>query len=220
MGQRILAGVTADTFNHLQLGPGAIIKDFDYEGITSPKAFKTAFLQAIEQGQSFGGTQGGINIEIVPTYRKIPIDGATVPFKGDSVIDEWTCQMSCTLKEFTPQVLKAAFPTAQLSTICSIDGGITSMKIQSALDGDSYDKNHTWIASTQYGYLMVAMKNALGGTTGPISAQDKAEGSIPFQSRGTVAHFLDIDFAPCEIWFVDMHGGVIQSAVVSQKAGE
>ena len=39
---RTLAGVTADTFKHLQLGAGVVIRDFDYEGIRTPDEFKRA----------------------------------------------------------------------------------------------------------------------------------------------------------------------------------
>jgi len=214
MAERILAGVTSETFSSLQLGPGAIIRNFEFAEISSPEEFKTAFLEAIENGQSFGGTQGGINIEIVPTYRKIEIDGANVPFKGDSVIDEWLCQMSCTLKEFKPHTLQAAFPTAEFAEVGSEDSGILSMRIKTAISNDDYDENHTWIATTQYGYLMVAMFNAIGGTTGAITAADRAEGNIPFQTRGTIDDFKDIDFAPCEIWLVQtVDGDIIKSKV-------
>jgi hypothetical protein len=207
--ERIIAGVTSDTFKHLQLGVGAIIRDFDYSSIETPAAFKAAFLAAIQNGQSFGGTQGGINVEIVPAYRKIPIDGASVPFKGDSVIDEWTCQMSCTLKEFTPQIMSLAFPTSEFAEVGAADSGIIAQRIKTSISNEDYDKNHTWITTTQYGYLMVSMFNALGGTTGAMTAADRAEGNIPFRTRGTIEDFDDIDYAPCEIWYIDMQGGVI-----------
>jgi len=217
MAERVLAGVTADTFKHMQLGVGAIIRDFEYETIEAPADFKTAFLEAIKNGQSFGGTQGGINVEIVPTLRKRDVDGAAVSFKGDSVIDEWTCQMSATLKEFTPRIMQGAFPTAEFAEIGEADSGLVAMRIKTALSPDDYDKNHTWITTTDYGYLMVSMFNAIGGTTGAISATDRAEGGIPFQTKGTIEDFEDIDYAPCEIWFVDMLGGVIDKSKVGAQ---
>ena len=216
MAERILAGVTADTFKHLQLGVGAIIRDFEYEDIKTATEFKAAFLQAIKDGQSFGGTQGGINIEIVPTYRKIEIDGANVPFKGDSVIDSWLCQMSATLKEFTPEIMQAAFPTSEFIEVGDEGSGIVAQRIKTAVSDEDYHKNHTWVATTKYGYIMVAMFNALGGTTGAITAADKAEGNIPFQTHGTIEDFEDIDYAPCEIWYVDITGGIITPAQVGQ----
>ncbi|MCL2816380.1 MAG: hypothetical protein FWD23_17435 [Oscillospiraceae bacterium] len=207
--ERILAGVTADTFKSMQLGVGAIIRDFEYETIKTPEEFKTAFKTAILNGQSFGGTRGGINVEIVPTLRKRDVDGASVSFKGDSVIDEWVCQMSCSLVEFSPQVWQAAFPTSEYTEVGATGSGIVAARIRTSLAHEDYDINHTWIATTDFGYIMVSMFNAIGGTTGAIAAADKSEGTIPFQTKGTIEDFEDIDFAPVEIWWVDMGNDVI-----------
>ena len=213
MAERIIAGVTSDTFKHLQLGVGAILRDFEFDSIETPAEFKTAIVDAIRAGQSLGGTQGGINIEITPTYRKIEIDGANVPFKGDETIDEWLCQMTATLKEFTPDILQTAFPTAEFTEIGAADSGITAMRIRTALSEEDYADNYTWVTTTKYGYLMIAMFNALGRTTGAISAADKSEGSIPIQINGKIEDFTDIDYAPCEIWMIDMEGGIIKTLV-------
>ena len=209
---RILAGVTADTFKHMQLGVGAIIRDFDYSDIETPEAFRTAFLNAIRDGKSLGGTQGGINVNITPTYRKREVDGASVPFKGDKVIDQWECYMEATLKEFTPAIMQAAFPTAEFSEV-GTDSGITAMRIRTALSATDYVENDCWIASTDYGYLMVAMFNTLGGTTGAIAAADQAEGNIPFRVDGHIEDFEAIDFCPAEVWFVDMEGTITKNQV-------
>ena len=214
MAERILAGVTSSTFQHLQLGVGAVIRDFEYENIETVAAFKTAFIAAIKGGQALGGTQGGINIEITPTFRKIEIDGANVPFKGDEVIDEWLCQMTTTLKEFTPAILQTAFPTGEFAEVGAANSDITAMRIRTAISNDDYAKNHTWIATTQYGYIMVSMFNSLGRTTGAITAADKAEGNIPIQINGKIENFDDIDYAPCEIWFVDVAGDIIDISKV------
>lgn len=220
MAERVIAGVTSDTFRHLQLGPGVIIRDFEYEAIKTATEFRTAMLDAIREGKALGGTSGGINIEITPTFRKIEIDGANVPFKGDEVIDEWLCQMSTTAKEFTPQLLQDAFPTAEFIEVGDADSGITAMRIKTAISNEDYAKNHTWIATTQYGYVMVAMFNSLGRTSGAIAAADRAEGNIPIQINGKIEDFETIDYAPCEIWFVDMIGGVIDTTKVKKGAKE
>jgi len=213
---RTLAGVTADTFRHLQLGAGALLVDFDYGNITTPQAFREAFSGALRGGQSLGGTSGGIGIDITPEFRKIEIDGANVPFKGDSVIDTWTCQMSTTLKEFTPTILQAAFPTSEFA---EIGDAITAMRIRTGIGESDYYENITWVATTQYGWIMVCMFNALGRTTGAISSEDKGEGDIPFEVVGHIEDFDDIDFAPCEIWLVDNVGGIIRQNVGTGGTG-
>jgi len=207
---RTLAGVTADTFKHLQLGAGALIVNFDYEGINTPEQFRDAFMAAMKNGQSLGGTNGGVDINVTPEFRRIEIDGANIPFKGDSVIDSWECYMETTLKEFTPDIMQAAFPTGEFA---EVGDGITAMRIRTGIGPDDYMRNTCWIATTQYGWVMVAMHNALGRTTGAISSDDKNEGDIPFIVDGHIDDFDAIDFAPCEIWFVDMHGFIDKANV-------
>ena len=207
---RTLAGVTADTFKHLQLGAGALIVNFDYEGITTPEQFRDAFMAAMRNGQSLGGTNGGVDINVTPEFRRIEIDGANIPFKGDSVIDSWECYMETTLKEFTPDIMQAAFPTGEFAEVGS---GIIAMRIRTGIGPDDYMRNTCWIATTQYGWVMVAMHDTLGRTTGAISSDDKNEGDIPFRVDGHIDDFEAIDFAPCEIWFVDMHGFIDKANV-------
>lgn len=216
----ILAGVTSDTFKSLQLGPGAILRNFEYQDITTYNAFHAALLEAIRSGQSLGGTDGGINIEITPTYDRYPIDGATARFRGDSFITDWLCQMSTTLKEFTPKVLATAFPTSEFAEIGE-EGGtgdILAQRIRAAISNEDYDDNHTWIATTKFGYLMVSFFNALGQTTGAIAAPSTGAGGIPFQTVGHVENFDDIDFAPCEIWYVYKDGRPIEPFKVGKGA--
>ena len=207
---RTLAGVTADTFKHLQIGAGALLVNFDYDEVRSPEEFREAFLSAMRAGKSLGGTNGGVNINVTPEFRRIEIDGANIPFKGDSVIDSWECYMETTLKEFTPDIMQAAFPTGEFA---DVSDGITAMRIRTGISHDDYMKNTCWIATTQYGWVMVAMHNTLGRTTGAIASGDKDEGDIPFRVDGHIDNFDAIDFAPCEIWFVDMHGFIDRVAV-------
>ena len=213
MSERTLAGVTSETFKSLQLGPGAIIKNFEYEGIETYTAFHNALIEAIKSGQSFGGTEGGINIEITPTYEQYTVDGATARFKGDSFITDWLCQMSTNLKEFTPKVLAAAFPTSEFEEVGNSD--IISQRIRANITENDYDANHTWVSTTKFGYLMVSFFNALGQTTGAITAPGEGAGGIPFQSTGHVEAFDDIDFAPCEIWYVYKDGRPIEALKVN-----
>jgi len=210
---RTLAGVTADTFRHLQIGAGALIANFDYGNITTPEGFRDAFIEAMRNGQSLGGTNGGVNINVTPEFRRIEIDGANIPFKGDSVIDSWECYMETTLKEFTPAIMQAAFPTGEFAEVGDY---ITAMRIRTGIGPDDYMKNICWIATTQYGWAMVAMHNALGRTTGAISSADKNEGDIPYRVDGHIDDFEAIDFAPCEIWFVDQNGFIDRSVVTGE----
>lgn len=215
MAERILAGVTSDTFLYLQLGAGAIIRNFDYTEIETTEAFKEAFLAALPTEQNLGGTRGGIAITITPTTRKIEIDGtATTSFVGDEVVESWDIMMGASLVQFNPQSMKEAFPNSDFITV-GTDNNITAMRMRQQFGTDDYAKNHTWITTTKYGYLMVSMHNTLSRLSGEVTSTDNGEAVLPIEIRPKNLDFTDIDFLPVEIWFVDMVGGVIDTGVVA-----
>lgn len=212
MAERILSGVTQETFSYLQLGAGAIIKNFDYSAITTPAAFKTAFNTALQTDQNLGGTRGGIAINIMPTTRKIEIDGTeVVSFVGDEVVESWDVSMGASLVQFTPQTLQEAFPSAEFA---GVGTDITAMRIRQQFSDEDYEENHTWISTTKYGYLMISMFNTLSRLTGEITTTSNGESVLPITINPKNADFLDIEHLPCEIWFVDMVGGVIDTGTI------
>ena len=214
---RVVAGVTPDTFKHMQPGAGAVLMDFDYKAIASTGAFQESFIAALATPNNLGGTRGGININVVPEKRQREVDGANVRFKGDSVIDGWECYLSCNLVEFTATTLKAAFPTADIDEDVA---DIAKIRIKTAISADDHKENICWIATTDFGYIMFALHNALGQTTGEISSEAQGESTIPFRADGFVSDFAEIDYAPCDIWLVDMRGGVIQRQKVGTEETE
>lgn len=214
MAERILAGVTAETFNFLQLGAGAIIKDFDYSTITTAATFKIAFMAALPTDQNLGGTRGGIAINITPATRKIEVDGTdVVSFVGDEVVESWDVSMGASLVQFSPQTLQEAFPSSEF---IAIGTDVTAMRIRQQFAVEDYATNHTWISTTKYGYLMVSMFNTLSRLSGEITSTSNGEAVIPVTINPKNADFLDIENLPVEIWFVDMVGGVIDTGTIVQ----
>lgn len=210
--ERILNGVTSQTFNYLQLGAGAIIKDFEYEAITTPIAFKEAFNAALPTKQNLGGTRGGININIMPTTRKTEIDGTEiVSFVGDETVESWDVSMGGSLVQFTPQTFQEAFPSAEF---VEVGDQITAMRIKQQFSNEDYAKNHAWISTTKYGYLMVAMFNTLSRLTGEITTTSNGEAVLPITINPKNADFSDIEHLPVEIFFVDMIGGIIDTGTI------
>ena len=199
--------VTADTFAHLQIGAWAFFVDFDYEGIDTADGFAAAVQAALTAGGALGGTSGNIDIEIMPEMHDLSesINDVFVPFVGAEVLRRWTCQMSATLKEFKKSTLEVVFPTAVFDELAP---GITEIKLGSNLQQGHYRKNITWIARiNQVGYIMVAMRNALGRTTGAITVNPDDSSNIPFQAVGHAKDLEDIEFAPADIWIVDVRAG-------------
>ena len=214
---RIVAGLTPETVQVMQLGPGLLLANFEYQNIDRVADFYMAFEAAIREGKSLGATRGGIETNITPEKRQREIDGAIARFKGDSVIDSWECYFTCDLLEFSPKVLQAVFPTAEFAESSPDAEGrkITSMRIRTAIEDDDYMQNICWIATTDYGLIMFALHNALGQTTGSISAESANEGTIPFRADGFISSFDDIDYAPCEVWFIDRTGGISREVVAT-----
>lgn len=214
MAERTISGVTADTFNYLQLGAGAIIRDFEYREIKTPQAFKAALLEALATEQNLGGTRGGVALSILPTTRKPVIDGVAadgIGYIGGEVIDYWTAHMATSLVQFSPQTLQEAFPTAVFTNVNEDEGsGITSMRLKQQFDKADYAENHTLISTTKYGYLMVAMFNTLARLTGDIQTTDNNEAVIPIDILPNYGNFEEIDYVPAEIWIIDMGKNTIE----------
>lgn len=211
MAERTVSGVTKDTFNYLQLGAGAIIRDFDYKEITTAAEFKAAFMAALPTEANLGGTRGGIAVSIVPTTRKPVIDGVAaegIGFINGEVIDYWTAHMAASLVQFSPQTMQEAFPTAEFTSV-GADSGITAMRLKQQFSKEDYAENHTWITTTKYGYLMISMFNTLPRLTGDIQTTDNSEAVIPIDILPNFGDFEEIDYVPAEIWFVDMTGDTI-----------
>ena len=211
---RIVAGVNSNTYQEMQLGVGVLVANFDYENIDSVEDFYQAYQDALLNNQSLGGTRGGINVGVVPEMRQREVDGVLARFVGDSVIDRWECYIECDLLQFSPEIMKQAFPTAEFvqSPLDAEGRRITGMRIRTAITAESHIQNMCWIATTDYGMFMFALHNALGQTTGAMSAAGGTEGTIPFRADGFVGDFIAdptaLDYAPCEIWFVDRLGHI------------
>lgn len=218
MAERTIAGVTADTFKYLQMGAGAIIRDFDYKEIKTAQEFKAAVMEALPTEANLGGTRGGIAVSIVPTTRKPVIDGVAaegIGFIGGESIDYWTAHMAASLVQFSPQTLQEAFPTAEFTTVGE-DSGITAMRLKQQFSKEDYAENHTWITTTKYGYLMISMFNTLTRLTGDVQSTDNSEAVIPIDILPNYGDFTELDFVPAEIWIVDMGKNTIEPVTVKQ----
>lgn len=210
--ERILAGVTPETFNYLQLGAGAIIRDFDYANIKTAAEFKIAFMEAMQTEQNLGGTRGGIALNIMPTTEKTEIDGTElVNFIGDEKVTAWDLSMGASLVQFSPQSMQEAFPSGEFTNVGGAGSGITAMRIRQQFSREDYATNHTWISTSKFGYLMVSMFNTLSRLTGEITSTSGGEAVLPITINPKNADFTDIEHLPVEIWLIDMVGGIIDT---------
>jgi hypothetical protein len=214
MASFIIDSVNTETFASQILGQGVMIENFEYEHLTAFDEFETAVRDATVGGQSLGAVLGAVEVNITPEYRirNIAEQVAVIPFVGQNIIDRWDVTMSATLVEFDADKIRHLFPTAEPTEVST---DITNIKIRTALNQSDHVINHTWVVSTDYGYMMVALKNALGGTTGAITGTPRDEGTVAFQTTGHVADLRDISYVPADIWLIKRDGGAIIQGAVS-----
>lgn len=204
------AGVTARTFDYLQLGAGAIIKNFAYEAIETVEEFITAYEEAMQTKNNIGGTEGGIRLSITPTMYKRAIDGTQmVSFVGDEEIESWEVSMGADFVEFSPQVMQEAFPSAEFTEVGQTDSGILAMRIKRQVAIEDYANNHCLILGTKYGFVMFAMHDTLSRLSGETTTNEKGEAVLSIDISPKNKDFLDIENLPVEIWFIDISKNTI-----------
>ena len=212
----IIDSVTPETFQNQALGQGILIEDFEYEGLTTYESFRDAIFQAMENRQDLGGIEGEVEINISAEWRvrAVAEQVAVINFVGQDIIDRWNCYITANLVKFDQQTMQRLFPS---SVVNEISDDVIDLKIQSATSVEAHKKNITWIVTTDYGLLMIALKNAKGRADGSISGAVRGEGSIPFRAEGYVSDLRDIEYVPADIRIVKRGGGVISGAVSALK---
>ena len=212
MANFILDSVTPETFQNQALGQGIVLQDFEYEGLTTYDEFVAAMRLAMENRQDIGGVLGEIDVNISAEVRirAVAEQVAVINFVGQDIIDRWNCYMTANVVKFDEASIKRLFPTAVSREVSEY---ITELKIKTAIDRGAHVKNYTWIVTTDYGYMMIALKNALSRADGGISGAVRGEGSIPFRAEGYVSDLRDIEDVPADIWLVKRGGNIITGQV-------
>lgn len=193
----MLTGIRPATFEHLLLNEGIFLKDFDYSTATDLTTL-LALVKAADDSKLLGATIGGGSFECTPEMRQIEVDGKRYEFVGSEVIDSWTVQLSATLKEVTPDNLKMAFATGEIT---KVSGTKTQIKIRTDLQEGDYIDNLIWVGSTSKGALLIDMKNALNTTGVTLTFEDKNEANIPVTFAAHQDSVEDMEYAPVTLYF-------------------
>ena len=195
----MITGLRPATFTNLQLNAGVFLKDFDYSAITTAAALETAILAALEAGTDIlGATKGGGSFQATPTTRQIEVDGMRAPIKGSTVVDGWAVKMTGTMVEITPENFKNALLAADITT----SGDKKTVKIRNEIADADYIESLCWVGDTSNsGFVLINLSNALNLTGANFTFTDKGEGSLPFEFQAHQASLEDSQYAPCEIVF-------------------
>ena len=80
----MMTGLNSRTFEHLQLGAGLFIKDFNPDAASTAAELKALLAQRIESGEGLlGATRGGGSFQCKPALRHIEADGLRIAHLGD-----------------------------------------------------------------------------------------------------------------------------------------
>ena len=196
----MITGLRPATFENLQLNAGCFLFDFDVESYTDAATLEDGILAALEDGTNImGATIGDGTFVAEPELRDIEANGMRYAVVGSTVIDSWSCRLTGTMKEVTPENFKRA-----LIACDSIKtGSVTKLTIRSEIKEEDYIPKLCWVGDTSKGFVLIELDNALNTTGMTFTFTDKGEGSVPFEFKAHVAELSKQNEAPCRIYFFD-----------------
>lgn len=193
-------GLSATSFQKLQLNAGLFLTGFDYTTITDKAALKAKLAETIKKGTDvLGATRGGGTFTCTPEIRNIEADGKRYEFVGSTINDGWTVKLSTTLLESDVASFKLALMSADL--IGEAADGMQTLKIRTDIQDSDYLSNLCWVGDTSKGYVLIALKNALNISGASFSFSDKGEGTLPVEFQAHQSGIEDMEYAPCEVVF-------------------
>lgn len=195
----IISGLTAKTFNNLQLNEGAFLFDFDVTTYADAAAVATAVAAALKAGTNvLGATIGGGSFSAEPSIREIEVDGLRYPFVGSTVNDMWTVKLSGTAKEVNADNFARFLATCDKETS---KANVTKLTVRTEIKASDYIPKLCWVGSTSQGVCVIELENVLNTSGVTLTFQDKGEGSIPFEFQAHCADIDSQDKAPFAIYF-------------------
>lgn len=224
----MISAIRKETFENLQLNAGMFVANFDYSAIKTATELKAALMALRaqnkvvdgnpipESGALLGATMGGGTFTATPTIRHIDADGKRYEFKGSTINDGWTIQMTGTLKEVTAGTLATALVMAKVQ----VDGNVQKITLHTDIEDDDYIESLVWVGDTSKGAALIDLKNALNTAGVSMTFADKGEGTIPFTFTAHQDDVEDYDQAPVEILFFTDPAAAAASAEPDGGQGE
>lgn len=194
----MITGLNAYSFEHLQLGAGVFLKDFDPSTATDAAALKTLLAQCIANKQGLlGATKGGGTFQCKPSLRSIEADGLRSPVTGGTVNDGWTVKLTGTLLEIAPGSFAAVLGCADVTT----SGSVTTIRPRRDVTADDHIPTLCWIGEMSQGLMLIQLTDALNMSGAAFTFTDKGEGTLPFEFQAHQSDPADSEHAPCRIMF-------------------
>lgn len=197
----MVTGLRPATFENLQLNAGVFLVGFDVESFEDAGALEDGIIAALEDGAKIlGATIGGGSFVAEPSIRQIEADGMRYPVVGSTVNDMWTCRLTTTLKEVTPDNFKRALISCDMDTTKT---NVTVLTIRTDIEKSDYIPKVSWVGDTSKGFVLIELDNALNLTGASFTFTDKGEGSLPVDFQAHLSDLTKMTHAPCRIYFFD-----------------
>lgn len=192
-----LTGLTADSFQNLQLDAGVFIEGFDTSTITTLAALVTAVNAAIQTDACLGATSGGMTFTSTPEFRDIELDGMRQDFKGSKIKDKTAVGIETTLTEVSQENLRRILCASDVT----VDGDVVKVRERLNIDIEQdYIDSLTWAGDLNDGRVaVITLFNCLNTNGTTWTAADKSNATFPVTFIATNSDFADRDYAPYTI---------------------
>jgi len=193
------SGYTKGTPQNYLLDSGAVFKNFVF-GVDTYASAKAA-------GKLLGATNGGSSFNVTADMRDEEVDGVKGSYRGGTIFNNWTVEMTANFKETSLEILRAALTntTVDTTTYDSYD----KITAGNYVCDDNYYDNITFIGKIQGSSqpIIIQITDALGtGGLGFATAKNTvAEHAITFKG-----HYNEdnLDNPPFELYLPKMTGTV------------
>jgi|GEM_PF-2255851 len=204
------SGLTQESFKNMITGAGALYFNLDYSDIstaTTKQEFAQKLVQAQTDGIAMGATDGGCNINVVPSFRQITVDDLSTPIAASTVLDGWeSASISTTAKEATLTKIKQVMTTA----VQNPETG--ALMFGSTLTPAHFNKEVTLVVPTIGGNLIAYRGFGAINTAGyNVTTQSNNEATYPVEFNFHLKDLAAIQegFAPLWVYEFDDNGMVI-----------
>lgn len=201
----MLTGLRKTSHQHLQLGAGLFLRDFDWTDAKDAGELKEKIANVILKGEGvIGATRGGGTFQCRPETRQLDADGARYATRGRRVNDCWVVKMTGTMLEITPENFAGTMMGAEVTR----EGRVTTVRARTDVVEESFIRRLCWVGDTSRGFVLIELDNALNVSGANFTFTDKGEGVLPFEFQAHKEDGEDDDYAPFRILFFEEMEGV------------
>ena len=182
-------GITQTTPENILLGAGTFLKDLQWD--SDGKKWT---------GTIIGATNGGGKVDITGEYLDLAVDGALVPFKGQTVKMGGKATMETTMAEISGDSIKMATNFKQGESDAE---GYDLFVDKPYIDEGDYTDNFGFVGKTANGKkdIIIIFESALCKSAFSLEPKNKEQGVIKLVMECYAENAGDLDTLPVKIYY-------------------